>query len=161
MRRFMARFILLVLVWSASVASAGQGKVCKVLPQYLDKKGQTSLSPSLYERDAYQFFLRKHPLLRTGLRLAIEWKAKDVDWEKVKLRAEIRGMRNDTLHTFILEVPARKKGYFSTWSNVEMTAEQFQKLGELVAWRVTLWDGDHQLGKQESFLWSGVNPSTQ
>jgi hypothetical protein len=31
--------------------------------------------------------------------------------------------------------------------------EDFKSLGELTAWRVTLWDGDRQVGEQQSFLW--------
>jgi len=26
----------------------------------------------------------------------------------------------------------------------------------LVAWRVSLWEGDHSLGELKSFLWDGV-----
>src|SRR5665213_113935 len=161
MRRFVVRLVLLSFMCSAAVASAGQGKICKVLPQFLDQKGRQSLSPSLYERDAYQFYLRKHPLQRAGLRLTVQWKAKDVDWTKTKLRAEIRGLLNETLQTVTLEEPAIKHGHFSTWSDFQIAGEKFQTFGELVAWRVTLWEGDRQLGRQESFLWSGVGPSTQ
>ena len=35
-------------------AAAATGSVIKVLPQFLDLKGRTALSPSLYDRDAYQ-----------------------------------------------------------------------------------------------------------
>jgi hypothetical protein len=125
----------------------------------MDKKGRRSLSPSLYERDAYQFFLRKHPLLRTGLSFEVNWKAKDVDWDKIKLRAEVRGMRNDTLRTFTFEQPAKKNRHFSTWSEFKITGDTYKKIGELVAWRLSLWEGDRELGHQESFLWSGVSPS--
>jgi len=31
--------------------------------------------------------------------------------------------------------------------------EEYQKFGELVAWRVTLWDGDTVIGQEKSFLW--------
>jgi hypothetical protein len=39
-------------------APAATGRLMKVLPEYLDAKGLTSLSPSLFERDAYQAILR-------------------------------------------------------------------------------------------------------
>src|SRR5665213_2416352 len=161
MRRFVAILAGLGLLLSISASRADEGKVCKVLPQFLDQKGRQSLAPSLYERDAYQFYLRKHPLQRAGLRLTVQWKAKDVDWTKTKLRAEIRGLLNETLQTVTLEEPAIKHGHFSTWSDFQIAGEKFQTFGELVAWRVTLWEGDRQLGRQESFLWSGVGPSTQ
>jgi hypothetical protein len=138
------------------VAWAGEGKVCKVLPQFLDKKGRQSLSPSLYERDAYQAYLRKQPQQRAALRLAVLWKAKGVDWEKTKLRAELRGLLTNTLQTVTLEEPVKKSGLFGHWAEFNISGDEFKKFGELVAWRVTLWEGDRQLSGQESFLWSGV-----
>ncbi len=156
MRRFAASLALLGFLLSTAAVQGGEGKVCKVLPQFLDKKGRQSLSPSLYERDAYQAYLRKHPHLRASLRLAVLWKAKDVDWEKTKLRAELRGLLTNSLETVTLEEPVKKSGFFGNWAYFSVTGDEFKKFGELVAWRVTLWEGDRQLSEQESFLWSGV-----
>ncbi len=156
MRRFAASFALLGFLLSTSVAWAGEGKVCKVLPQFLDKKGRQSLSPSLYERDAYQAYLRRQPQLRAALRLVVLWKAKGVDGEKTKLRAELRGLLTNTLQTVTLEKPVKKSGLFGHWDEFNISGDEFKKFGELVAWRVTLWEGDRQLSEQESFLWSGV-----
>jgi hypothetical protein len=156
MRRYAASFAVLVFLLSAVVAGAAEGKVCKVLPQFLDKKGRQSLSPSLYERDAYQFYLRKHPALRSALRVEVQWKAKNVDWEKTKLRAELRGLLTNSLQTVTLEEPVKKSGFFGSWAAFDIAGDKFKKFGELVAWRVTLWEGDRQLSEQESFLWSGV-----
>ncbi|MGD0812650.1 MAG: hypothetical protein ABSA83_03520 [Verrucomicrobiota bacterium] len=156
MRRFAASFVLIAFLLSNTVVMAGGGKVCKVLPQFLDKKGRQSLSPSLYERDAYQFYLRKHPGLRKSLRVEVLWKAKGVDWEKTRLRAELRGLRTNTLETITLEQPVKKSGFLGSWTEFTLGGDDFQKFGELVAWRVTLWEGDRQLSGQESFLWSGV-----
>ena len=36
---------------------------------------------------------------------------------------------------------------------IKLEGEEYKKFGELVAWRVTLWDGDKQVGEQKSFLW--------
>ncbi len=47
--------LLLATAWSATAAPA---KVIKVLPHFLDQKGRHALSPSLYDRDAYQAHLR-------------------------------------------------------------------------------------------------------
>src|SRR5580700_11564575 len=107
-RLFIALTVLLVL---ASAARAGQGSVVKVLPQLLDEHGRHALSPSLYERDAYQFHLRKEPKLRGGARLAVQWKAKNVDWPKLKLRAEMRCLLGDNLHNVTMEEPAVKNGH--------------------------------------------------
>jgi hypothetical protein len=147
---------LAILLFFAPVVQAGEGSVAKVLPQLLDRQGRHSLSPSLYERDAYQFHLRKNPALRGGVRLAVQWKAKNVDWSKLTLRAEMRCLLEDNLHTVTMEEPAVKNGHFSNWSEFRIEGADYKNFGQLVEWRVTLWEGDHQLGQLESFLWSGV-----
>jgi hypothetical protein len=157
MRRFAASFALLGFLLSASVTSAAQGKICKVLPQFLDQKGRQSLSPSLYERDAYQAYLHKHLHERSALQMVVEWKASGVDWQKLKLRAELRGLVTNSLQNFTLETPVKKSGLFGNWAKLKISGDDFKKFGELVAWRVTLWEGDRQLAAQESFLWSGVS----
>ncbi|HEX4121158.1 MAG TPA: hypothetical protein VH619_11115 [Verrucomicrobiae bacterium] len=153
----MCRFVRIFAFLSLTPALwAGTGQVVKVLPQFLDKKGRTYLSPSLYERDAYQFVLRKSPARQAGLDLTIQWKAKHVDWTKLKLRAELRGLTDDTIHTITIEEPAKKPRFFGNWSDLKIDGEAFHSFGKLVAWRVTLWEGDHQLGELKSFLWTGV-----
>jgi hypothetical protein len=154
MRRFVITIALLLFL--APAARAGQGSIVKVLPQLLDQHGRWALSPSLYERDAYQFHLRKDPKLRGGARIAVQWKAKNVDWTKLKFRAEMRGLLEDNLHTVTMEEPAVKNGHFSSWAEFRIEGAGYKTFGDLVAWRVTLWEGDHQLGQMESFLWSGV-----
>src|SRR5258705_13546151 len=76
MRRFVIYALLgcwLTLAWQASAAT---GRIIKVLPHFLDLKGRHSLSPSLYDRDAYQARLRDHREERSGMRFDIEWKSK-------------------------------------------------------------------------------------
>jgi hypothetical protein len=154
MRRFFIS--LAILLWLAPVMRAGEGSVVKVLPQLLDQHGRHTLSPSLYERDAYQLHLRKEPKLRGGARLAVQWKAKNVDWAKLKLRAEMRCLLGDNLHTVTMDEPAVKSGHFSSWSEFRIEGADYKSFGQIVAWRVTLSEGGHQLGQLESFLWSGV-----
>jgi hypothetical protein len=150
------RFLILALLLIAPVVRAGEGRVIKVLPQFLDSKGRHALSPSLYERDAYQFILRKSPTKRAALRLAIQWKAKNVDWSKLRLRAEMRGLIEDNLHSVTLEEPVKKTGHFSNWAELKIEGAAYRDFGQLMAWRVTLLEGDRQLGQMQSFLWSGV-----
>ncbi len=152
----MRRFLILALLLIAPAVWAGEGKVIKVLPQFLDTKGRHTLSPSLYERDAYQVVLRLSPAKQGGLRLAVQWKAKNVDWTKLRLRAEMRGVINDTLRSITLEEPAKKTGHFSNWAEFKIQGPTFRDFGHLTAWRVTLLEGDQQLGQMQSFLWSGV-----
>jgi hypothetical protein len=154
MRRFL--IALTVLFFLAPVVWAGEGSVLKALPQLLDKQGRHALSPSLYERDAYQLILRKNPAQRGGVRLAVQWKAKNADWAKLKFRVEMRGLLGVNLHTVIIEEPAIKNGHFSNWSEFRIEGTGYKTFGELVAWRVTLWEDDRQLSQLESFLWSGV-----
>ncbi len=157
MRRYVVSLAVVGLLLSAALARADTGKVCKVLPQLLDLKGRTALEPSLYERDAYQFYLHRHASLCSGLRLVVEWKARHVDFQKVKLRAEMRGLLTNSVETITLEQPLKKGGgFFGSWANFDITGNQYKKFGQLIAWRITILEGDKPLGKLESFLWSGV-----
>ncbi len=74
-RRAMLRRIglFVVLAASALLAHAASGKVLKVLPHFLDLQGRHALSPSLFERDAYQAHLRKNPAEVSALRFDVEW----------------------------------------------------------------------------------------
>ena len=67
MRRTLIVLTLCCLAMAASAAAELSGKVVKVLPHYLDLEGRHTLSPSLYERDAYQAVLRQHPERRSGI----------------------------------------------------------------------------------------------
>ena len=135
-------------------ASAATGRVIKVLPEFMDNKGRTSLSPSLYERDAYQVHLREHPELRSGLRFNIQWKTTGGAWEPVKLRLELRGVAEGNLpKQLVLEQPLSTTGHWSHWTAITLTAAQYKKLGAVTAWRTTLWEGNQLLNEQKSFLW--------
>jgi hypothetical protein len=146
--------ILLLCLVLSSAAQAAEGRVLKVLPQFLDEKGRTSLSPSLYDRDAYQAILRKNPAKRSGLRFEVQWQAKVPDTEPLLLRVEIRGVADaDPAKTTVKEVPVRQHHWFSHWAYVTLNKDEYQKLGEVTAWRVTLLDGKNLLAEQKSFLW--------
>src|SRR6185436_20092362 len=128
-------------------------RIKKVLPQYLDAKGRHTLSPSLYERDAYQALLRKNPKDRIALRFDVHWKASGVDGTKLKLRAELRGMQGNTVTVRKLEQAVAKKGWFGTWSALTLEGDGYKTFGAITAWRVSLWEGETQLAEQKSFLW--------
>ena len=122
----------------------------KVLPQYLDREGRHTLSPSLYDRDAYQAHLRRHSEDRFGVRFATQWKAPGS--LSLRLRIELRGARGKDPTTAVLEQQVRSRT-FSTWSYLKLGGTDYERFGELVAWRATLWDGDQQVAEQRSFLW--------
>jgi hypothetical protein len=150
-------FIWLLLagwVLAAGSASAATGRVIKVLPQFLDLKGRASLSPSLYERDAYQARLRQHTNQISGMVFNVEWKTKGAPTGPVKLRVEARGMIHGyTPEAVVLEKTVKPGGWFSHWTAVPLGTEQYRKLGAVTAWRASLWEGDQLLGEQRSFLW--------
>ena len=121
-----------------------------MLPQYLDRKGHHALRPSLYERDAYQAQLRKHPELRTALRFDVQWKAAAL--KEPMLRVEARGNLKGQPQQAVLEGRAIK-GWLSNWSALILEGESYRNLGDLTAWRVTLWSEGRQVAEQKSFLW--------
>src|SRR5580698_6142957 len=85
-------FMLWLFLLLAPAAQAGGPRVYKVLPQYLDDKGRNSLTPSLYDRDAYQSYLRLHPAKRTALQFVVQWNAEVTQTNEWKLRVELRGV---------------------------------------------------------------------
>ena len=152
MRRPILIFALCFLMCAA--ASAATGRVIKVLPQLLDLEGRHALSPSLYDRDAYQAYLRLHLDKVSGMRFAIEWKASGNANAPLKLRVEIRGITHGDLPpTAVLEQNVQPGGWFGHWASLPLRGDDYKKIGEITAWRVTLWDNDHLLGEQKSFLW--------
>jgi len=152
MRRPILFLALYFMVCAA--ASAATGRVIKVLPQFLDLKGRHALSPSLYDRDAYQAFLREHTNEISGVRFAVQWKASGAGADALKLRVEVRGITHGALPPKIVLKQQVKPGFwFNHWSSLQLTSDDYKKIGEVTAWRATLWDGDKMIGEQQSFLW--------
>jgi hypothetical protein len=148
-------FLLLSLAFAGAVrgADATAGRVVKVLPFLLDQQGRNALSPSLFDRDAYQAILRAQTNRVSGLRFAVLWQATAAPDEKIKLTVELRGSGANnvpfiqTLQTNV--VP----GTSSQWTELPFTGPAYRNLGSLVAWRVALWNDGQLLGEQKSFLW--------
>jgi hypothetical protein len=154
MRRTIFLFSLCCLLVTASSAEAAAIRVIKVLPHLLDLKGRHTLAPSLYERDTYQAYLRHHPEQCSGMRFDVQWKARGTAAEPLKLRVEVRGIaRGDLPGKTVLETDVQPGGWFSHWTPLTITGEEYKKIGEVTAWRATLWQGDRLLSEQKSFLW--------
>lgn len=132
---------------------AAADKVIKVLPHYLDLQGRHTLSPSLFERDAYQALLRKDPSKCGGLRFDTQWKARKAAGRAFKLRLELVTTEHPKATPFVLEQPVTPKRWFSSWTGLKLDAAQLKAVGEIIAWRVSLRDGDRTLSEQHSFLW--------
>jgi hypothetical protein len=146
--------ILVLFCLMSAAASAATGRVIKVLPQFLDLKGRHALSPSLYDRDAYQAYLRLHTNEVSTVRFAVQWKASGTNAVPLKLRVEALGDSHGELPArVVLEQEVKPGGWFSHWAYLPLTGDDYKKLGEVSAWRVTLWEGDKLLSEQKSFLW--------
>ena len=143
--------LLIFLVARVPDAAAAPAKIIKVLPHLLDRDGRHSLSPSLYERDAYQAFLRKNPALCSGLRFDVQWKAKRAAGTPLLLRVEIRGEKNAL--PLVLELAARRDRSSSRWNSLRVDGDSYRKIGDVIAWRATLWEDDRLVAEQNSFLW--------
>jgi hypothetical protein len=153
MRRFLMALLLLGSLSVVFADDAAAGRVVKVLPLFLDLKGHDALSPSLYDRDAYQVYLRQHPDQRSAIRFDVLWKASNTGNAEVKLRAELRGIGQNGLPRQATLDQVVKPGFFRRWTSVTLNGKDYKNFGELVAWRVTLRSGDQLLGEQKSFLW--------
>ena len=151
MRRLKTLLLLILTAGFAFHAGAATARIVKVLPHLLDNEGRHTLSPSLYERDAYQAFLRKNPDKCSGLRFDVQWKVKAADWSQLRLRLEIRGSKEGK--PFVLDQPARRNHWYNRWSSLTLDGESYQKAGDVISWRATLWEGDKLLAEQKSFLW--------
>jgi len=146
----LAAFGLFSAAHAADVVA--RGRVIKVLPFFLDQKGRNATSASLFDRDAYQAYLRLHTNEVSAVRYDIQWKDTSGSG-KLLLRAELRGVDATGLPTLTkLEAEVASKR-FSQWTNLTFGGEAYRKFGSVVAWRVTLWEGDQLLSEQKSFLW--------
>lgn len=155
MRHFLTGVLLAGVLTANQLAVAATGSLIKVLPEYLDLKGRNALSPSLYERDAYQVTLREHPERRSGIRFYIQWKSKKPVWETLLARVELRGTTEGKVpRKFVLErsVP-NPGGPTSHWIELTLSGEEYKKFGAVTSWRVTIWEGQTLVGEEQSFLW--------
>ncbi|TMQ00388.1 MAG: hypothetical protein E6L09_06720 [Verrucomicrobia bacterium] len=149
MNRFRTGLLLAIIAGFACAGGAAPARIMKVLPHLLDRDGRYSLSPSLYERDAYQALLRKSPEKCAGIRFDVRWKAQAGN--RVKLRIDIRG--STTAEPLVLEQIVRRNHWYDRWTSLTLANESYQKVGEVIAWRATLWEGDKLLAERKSFLW--------
>jgi hypothetical protein len=153
MRALLIFLLTLGLFAAVHAADAVSGRVVKVLPLLLDLKNRDAVSPSLYDRDAYQVYLRQHTNEISAIRFDILWKASNANSEKLKLRVELRGVGVGGLPRQTTLEQSVTPGFFRRWTSLTLGGADYKKFGELVAWRATLWADDQLLGEQKSFLW--------
>ena len=75
MRAQLLLLFSLGVVMAAPAADTVTGRVIKVLPFLLDQQGRNATSPSLFDRDAYQAFLREHGTNVSAVRFDVLWQA--------------------------------------------------------------------------------------
>jgi len=153
MRRFLMMLLLLLTVLPAFGDGVEKGRIVKMLPLFLNAKGHDAISPSLYDRDAYQAYLRQHTNEISAIRFDVLWQVESPAAAKYKLRIELRGIGPDgkpTRSTLEVEAPPP---LLRRWHSLVLGGADYRSFGELVAWRATLWHGDQLLSEQKSFLW--------
>ena len=153
MRWFNLLLMCAGLLVADSNLAAATNRIVKVLPHFLDLQGRQSLSPSLFERDAYQAFLRANSSQRSALQFDIQWRAKVKDTARLKLRLEARGSKSHVLDPLVVEQRTLAKGWFSNWTAIKMDNQTYEQLGDIVSWRISLWEGEQRLAEAKSFLW--------
>jgi hypothetical protein len=138
---------------SNAVPAAPSGSIVKVLPLLLNLKGQDAVSPSLFDRDAYQVYLRIHTNEVSAVRYDILWSASNTATNGLKLRLELRGYDTNSLPRATTLEQTVTPHYFRHWTSLTMGGDDYKNFGDATAWRATLWSGDKLLGEQKSFLW--------
>jgi len=152
MRRFLI-MLLLLAVLPALADGSEKGRIVKVLPLFLDLKGHEALSPSLYDRDAYQAYLRQHTNEISAIRFDCLWQIENPADAKYKLRVELRGIGAEGKPTQTLLEQEVNPPLLRRWTALTLGGAEYRNFGEMVAWRATLWRGDQLLSEQKSFLW--------
>lgn len=153
MRRLLIGLLLLGTFTAAFAGDIVKGRVVKVLPFFVDASGRIAKSPSLYDRDAYQAYLRQHADERSAVRFDVLWKASDKDKDNLKLQVELRGIGKGGMPRRATLEQTVEPRFFRHWNSLTLGGKDYKHFGELVAWRVTLWSGDRVLSEQKSFLW--------
>ena len=151
-----ALLILIIALGAAAArADAVPGRILKVLPFLVDQQGRIAKSPSLFDRDAYQAYLRLHTNDVAALRYDVLWKAPKAPAESWKIAVELRGVgTNGTPKLVTLETNVvYGKGAFGQWTSIPLADDAFRNFGGVAAWRVRLWKGGQMFSEQQSFLW--------
>ena len=147
---------MILLLLAALPALGGgieKGRIVKMLPLFLNSKGHDALSPSLYDRDAYQAYLRQHTNEISAIRFDFLWQVENPSAAKYTLRVELRGIGSGGKPTRAGLEQEVAPPLLRHWNSLVLGGADYRNFGELVAWRATLWRGDHLLSEHKSFLW--------
>ena len=147
--------LIALFCWSPLGSQAADGmRIVKTLKHLLDAEGRHTLSPSLLDRDAYQAQLRDQPESISGLRFDVQLKLSSKIATALRLKVEIRHGSGTNIGNYSTESTLKQTGRRRLrWGQIVVSGDEYRKLGEVIAWRVSLWDGETEVSKQESFLW--------
>jgi len=152
MRRCLT-ILLLLAVLPVFADGVEKGRLVKMLPLFLDLKGHDAKSPSLYDRDAYQAYLRQHTNEISAIRFDFLWQVENPSATNYTLRVELRGIAADGKPTRSTLERQAAPPLLRRWDSLTLGGADYRNLGELAAWRATLWRGGQLLSEQKSFLW--------
>ena len=151
MRLKLSILLTFLLVFSVQ---AGSVKIFKVLPHYLDKDSNNTLSPSLFERDRYQSRLDQTKC--STIRFDVQWRNTLKNFDNLSITVEMRGTKTDSPTISFSEKISSRKSIWSHWTKIRIPEESFQELEGLGAWRVLIKDGDEILKEERSFMWNPI-----
>ena len=69
------------------------------------------------------------------------------------MKIEIRGSGTGLAKTETFEADVKPTGFFAKWASIVLDREDYKRIGEIIAWRVTLWSEGMIVAEEESFLW--------
>ena len=153
MRALLILLLSLGVVGAARAADPVTGRIVKVLPFLLDQQGRNATSPSLFDRDAYQASLRVHGTNVSAVRFDVLWQAGKAPGEKLKLAIDLRGIATNNVPRLCTLETNVTPGFFRKWTCLPLAGQDYKNFGQVIAWRVTLWNDTQLLGEQKSFLW--------
>ena len=149
--RFVYTCLLLLALSAPSFAA--EARIKKILQHLEDLEGRVARQPSLFERDAYQFELRQAPEKVGALRFDIQWASAISKDKTLNLKLEVVAANTPPQKTSVFEKAVRNTGMIGNWTQIRLDKEAYAKLGRVISWRATLWDGERMLAEQKSFLW--------
>jgi hypothetical protein len=153
MRGFLTALLLFGSLLAAGADGALTGHIVKVLPLFLNLKGQDAISPSLYDRDAYQVYLRAHTNEVSAIRYDVLWSTSRSGTNKLTLRLELRGVGENGVPRQTTIEQSVTPNYFRQWTSLLLAGDDYKHFGGVVAWRASLCSGKQMLSEQKSFLW--------
>jgi len=148
-------WLLVMALWVCGMTqtTGAEPRVIKVLPHLMDEKGRISVSPGLFDRDAYQQTLRQTPSRISGIRFDVQWKAPRSQRDLLTIRLELRTARGEPGQITVITAPTRQNRRWGGWSSVILSGTEYARVGEVLAWRAVLWDGSTEIAELKSFLW--------